>query len=65
MREKEILRRRRLVTSNRKRIASYYTAAEQREIADAATARGISVSAFVADAALREARKTVFKKSTK
>lgn len=65
MRDKGILRRRRLVTLSRKRITSYYTAAEQREIADAAAARGISLSAFVADAALKEARKTISREKTK
>lgn len=57
MRKKEILRRRRLANSIRKRITSYYIASEQEEIATAAASQGISLSSFIASAALREARK--------
>ena len=56
MRNKRVHRRRRLTNSNRKRITSYYTAAEQREIEEAASAQGVSLSSFVASAALKEAR---------
>jgi uncharacterized protein (DUF1778 family) len=58
MRKKEILRRRRLTSSVRKRITSYYTQNEQEEIATAAALQGVSLSSFVASAALKEARKT-------
>jgi len=57
MRSKEILRRRRLTSSVRKRITSYYTQSEQKEIAIAASAAGVSQSSFVASAALKEARR--------
>ncbi len=56
MPKKQIPRRRRLATSERKRITSYYTEAEQREIAAAASAQGVSLSSFIASAALKEAR---------
>jgi uncharacterized protein (DUF1778 family) len=56
MQKKQIPRRRRLTTSVRKRITSYYTVAEQQEIATAAAVRGVSLSSFVASAALKEAR---------
>jgi uncharacterized protein (DUF1778 family) len=57
MRKKEILRRRRLTSSVRKRITSYYIENEQEEIATAAALQGVSLSSFVASAALKEARK--------
>ena len=57
MRKKEILRRRRLTSSVRKRITSYYVENEQEEIATAAALQGVSLSSFVASAALKEARK--------
>jgi len=57
MQKKEVLRRRRLATSVRKRSTSYYTETEQREIATAAGAEGVSLSSFIASAALKEARK--------
>ena len=55
--KKPILRRRRLATSVRKRATSYYTEAEHGEIAAAAAAEGVSLSSFIARAALKEARK--------
>jgi uncharacterized protein (DUF1778 family) len=64
MRKKEILRRRRLTTSVRKRITSYYIESEQVEIAAAAASQGVSLSSFVASAALREARKLNSQKTT-
>jgi uncharacterized protein (DUF1778 family) len=57
MRKKEISRRRRLTSSVRKRITSYYIESEQEEIATAASLQGVSLSSFVASAALKEARK--------
>jgi len=57
MKKKRISRRRRLSTSVRKRATSYYTEAEQLEIAAAAAAQGVSLSSFIASAALKEARK--------
>ena len=57
MQKKNIQRRRRLTTSVRKRITSYYTETEQQEIAAAAAAHGVSLSSFIASAALKEARK--------
>jgi uncharacterized protein (DUF1778 family) len=57
MPKKEISRRRKLATSIRKRITSYYIASEQEEIATAAASQGVSLSSFIASAALREARK--------
>jgi uncharacterized protein (DUF1778 family) len=57
MRKKEISRRRRLTSSVRKRITSYYVESEQDEIAAAAASQGISLSSFIASAALKEARK--------
>ena len=57
MRKKEILRRRRLTSSVRKRITSYYIESEQEEIATAAAFQGVSLSSFIATAALNEARR--------
>jgi hypothetical protein len=57
MPKKSILRRRRLTLSVRTRATSYYTEAEQREIAAAATSQGVSLSSFIASATLKEARK--------
>jgi uncharacterized protein (DUF1778 family) len=57
MPKEEILRRRRLTSSVRKRITSYYTENEQLEIATAAASQGVSLSSFIASAALKEARK--------
>jgi uncharacterized protein (DUF1778 family) len=54
---KPIPRRRRLASSVRKRITSYYTEAEQRELATAARIQGVSLSSFIASSALKEARK--------
>jgi uncharacterized protein (DUF1778 family) len=58
MQKKSILRRRRLTTAVRKRATSYYSEAELREIAAAAAREGVSLSSFIASAALKEARKT-------
>jgi uncharacterized protein (DUF1778 family) len=57
MREKNVLRRRRLTSSVRKRITSYYTESEQQELTAAAAKQGVSLSSFIASAALNEARK--------
>jgi len=57
MQKRDVTRRRRLATFIRKRITSYYTEEEQHEIASAAVAQGISLSSFIASAALKEARK--------
>lgn len=57
MTTKNVLRRRRLTSSVRKRITSYYTESEQNELATAAATRGVSLSSFIASAALSEARK--------
>jgi uncharacterized protein (DUF1778 family) len=57
MQKKGVPRRRRLATSIRKRITSYYTEKEQQEIESAAVAQGISLSSFIASASLKEARK--------
>jgi uncharacterized protein (DUF1778 family) len=57
MPQKEISRRRRLNSSVRKRITSYYVESEQEEIAAAAASQGISLSSFIASVALKEARK--------
>ena len=57
MQEKDIPRRRRLATSTRKRITAYYTEREQKEIAKAAGAQGLSLSSFIASVSLKEARK--------
>jgi uncharacterized protein (DUF1778 family) len=46
-----------LTSSVRKRITSYYIESEQEEIAAAAACQGVSLSSFVASAALKEARK--------
>ncbi len=50
--------RRKLAAVIRKAITSYYTEPEQREIERAAKLQGISMSSFVASAALKEARRT-------
>jgi len=55
--KKRVLRRRRLTTSVRKRATSYYTESEHRDIATAAATEGVSLSSFIASAALKEARK--------
>jgi hypothetical protein len=57
MRKKNVLRRRRLTSSVRKRITSYYTESEQEELTSAAATQGVSLSSFIASAALKEARK--------
>ena len=57
MQKKDVPRRRRLATSIRKRITSYYTEKEQQEIASAAVSQGVSLSSFIASASLKEARK--------
>jgi uncharacterized protein (DUF1778 family) len=57
MPQKGIPRRRRLTVSVRKRITAYYTDAEQKEIATAAAAQGVSLSSFIASVSLKEARK--------
>ncbi len=49
--------RRRLSTKDRKRIASYYAKEEQQEIRTAADKLRVSLSGFVAGAALKEARR--------
>ena len=51
------LTRRKLAAVVRKAITSYYTEQEQLEIERAATLKGISMSSFVASAALAEARR--------
>ena len=58
MQKKNILRRRRLTTADRKRATSYYSEEEHRDIAAAAAREGVSLSSFIASAALKEARKT-------
>jgi uncharacterized protein (DUF1778 family) len=50
--------RRKLATVVRKAITSYYTEEEQQEIAKAAKRQQISLSSFVASAALKEARRS-------
>jgi uncharacterized protein (DUF1778 family) len=50
--------RRKLAAIVRKAITSYYTEQEQHEIAQAAKRQGISMSSFVASAALKEARRS-------
>jgi uncharacterized protein (DUF1778 family) len=57
MRKENVLRRRRLASSIRKRVTSYYTKGEQEELTSAAAIQGVSLSSFVASAALKEARK--------
>jgi uncharacterized protein (DUF1778 family) len=52
-------RRRKLSTVVRKAITSYYTDQEQMEIEKAAKQQKISMSSFVASAALKEARRLV------
>ena len=49
--------RRQFSTVTRKAIISYYTPDEKREIADAARRNEVSMSKFIASAALREARR--------
>ena len=49
--------RRKLVTVERKRISSYYTPEEEIEIKSAASALKTSISAFLANAGLKEARR--------
>jgi hypothetical protein len=49
--------RRRLSEIRRTSIVSYYTEQEKREIAEAAGVRGVTMSAFVASAALMEAQR--------
>jgi hypothetical protein len=49
--------RRRLAAIVRKAITSYYTEQEQQEVAEAARRQQISMSSFVASAALKEARR--------
>jgi uncharacterized protein (DUF1778 family) len=50
-------KRRKLSPVVRKAITSYYTQPEQREIAEAASRQAVSLSSFVANAALAEARR--------
>jgi len=50
--------RRKLASVVRKAITSYYTQQEQQEIAQAAQRQRISMSSFVASAALKEARRS-------
>ena len=57
MKVQDVPRRRRLAISVRKRITAYYTEAEQKEIAVAAAAQGVSMSSFIASVSLKEARK--------
>ncbi len=52
-------RRRKLSAVVRKAITSYYTDKEQTEIAKAAKLQKISLSSFVASAALKEARRVI------
>ena len=54
--------RRKLSAIVRKGITSYYTEHEQEEIASAAKKQKISMSSFVASAALAEARRIAKKK---
>ena len=49
--------RRKLSAVVRKAITSYYTEEEQQEVAQAAKRQRISMSSFVASAALKEARR--------
>jgi hypothetical protein len=53
--KKKPVMRRRMSIVNRKTILSYYTQEEAHQIARAAKQRGMSISNFVATAALREA----------
>jgi uncharacterized protein (DUF1778 family) len=53
--------RRRLSAVVRKAITSYYTEQEHREIESAAKEQGVSMSSFVASAALKEARRVKIK----
>jgi uncharacterized protein (DUF1778 family) len=57
MRTRNVLRRRKLTHSVRKRITSYYTESEQEELINAAATQGVSLSSFIASAALNEARR--------
>ena len=52
-------RRRQLSSVERRAITSYYTVHEQAEIARAASQQKISMSSFVASAALKEARRLI------
>jgi uncharacterized protein (DUF1778 family) len=52
-------RRRKLSAVVRKAITSYYTDQEQMEITKAAKRQNISMSSFVASAALKEARRLI------
>jgi uncharacterized protein (DUF1778 family) len=52
-------KRRKLSDVERKAITSYYTAQEQIEIEKAASQQKISMSSFVASAALKEARRVI------
>ncbi|PYT37707.1 MAG: hypothetical protein DMG45_25765 [Acidobacteria bacterium] len=65
MRKGKVPRRRRLRTSVRKRVTSYYTDEEQREIAAAAATEGVSLSSFIASIALKEARRVNSRKRPK
>jgi len=53
--KKNPVMRRRMSIVNRKTILSYYTQEEAQEIVKAAKQQGMSISNFVATAALREA----------
>jgi hypothetical protein len=57
--------RRRLHTDVRKRITSYYTEQEQQTIAAAAATLRVSISGFVANAALAEANRVIRAKTVK
>lgn len=61
VKQRPFLRRKLSVTVVRKAITSYYTEQEQKEIAQAARRKGISLSSFVASASLTEARRTNLK----
>jgi len=50
-------KRRKLSPVVRKAITSYYTQTEQQEVAEAASHQAVSLSSFVANAALAEARR--------
>ena len=49
--------RRKLATVVRKAIISYYTEHEKQEVTEAAKGQAVSLSSFVASAALKEARR--------
>jgi uncharacterized protein (DUF1778 family) len=57
--QKAGFKRRKLSVVERKAITSYYTAQEQTEIKNAARQQKISMSSFVASAALKEARRII------